>query len=222
MNNEILVAPSLLSADFSNVRDAVRLVEECGADWLHCDIMDGVFVNNISFGPKMVADVHRISKLTLDAHLMIVNPLKYAEKFVKSGAAFVTVHLETLSDPLSELKAIKSMGTKVGLALKPNTEVEAVMPFLDYLDLLLIMTVEPGFSGQKLIPSCLPKIEVTKGMIDNCGKEIILQVDGGITEENVYAVTEKGANCIVSGNSIFRSINPMQTVKIFKKKANTN
>jgi len=210
----IKIAPSVLSADFSKMGEEVKCVTECGADVIHLDVMDGVFVKNITFGPKLVKDVRPFSKAVFDAHLMIVEPWKYVENFAKSGADVITVHHEACGDRLKDtLKLIKSLGVKCGAVINPDTPVSAIANVIEECDMILLMSVFPGFGGQKFIESVLPKIEETAKLIEKTGKEIDLEIDGGINKENIVAVKNAGANVIVAGNTVFKEIDRAKIIK---------
>ena len=203
---KIKVAPSILSADFSKMGEEVRSLEESGADLIHCDVMDGVFVNNITFGIKMVEDIKKHTALPLDCHLMIVHPEKYVERFAKAGADIITVHYEACQNNLKEvLTLIQSTGVKCGAVINPDTPVEAIKEVVLLCDMVLVMSVFPGFGGQKFIPSVLDKVREIAAIIQASGKEIDLQIDGGITVENVEEVKKAGANVIVAGSAVFKA-----------------
>lgn len=203
---KIKIAPSILSADFSKMGKEVKSLEENGAELVHCDVMDGVFVNNITFGIKMVEDLRKITSLPLDCHLMIVHPEKYVERFAKAGADIITVHYETCQDNLKEvLELIKSTGVKCGAVINPDTPVEKIKDVILLCDMVLVMSVFPGFGGQKFIPSALDKLREIRKIIDESGKEIDLEIDGGITAENVSEVKNAGANVIVAGSAVFKA-----------------
>ena len=202
----IKIAPSILSADFSKMGEEVRSLETCGADMVHCDVMDGVFVNNITFGIKMVEDIRKTTSLPLDCHLMIVHPEKYVERFAKAGADIITVHYEACKDNLSEvLTLIKATGVKCGAVINPDTPVSKIKEVIPLCDMVLIMSVFPGFGGQKFIVDALDKLREVRKIIDASGKEIDLQIDGGITAENVDEIKEAGANVIVAGSAVFKA-----------------
>ena len=202
---QIKIAPSMLSADFSRFGEEVVLTAESGADLLHLDVMDGSFVKNISFGPKFIKEARPYTKAVFDAHLMIVNPWNYIERFADAGADIITVHYEACKDRLKDtLKAIKSLGVKCGAVINPDTEVSALKDVIEECDMLLLMSVFPGFGGQKFIPEVLPKIEEAARLIESTGKGIDLEIDGGITLENVKAVKDAGANVIVAGSTVFK------------------
>ena len=202
----IKIAPSILSADFSKMGEEVKSLETCGADVIHCDVMDGVFVNNITFGIKMVEDIRKHTALPLDCHLMIVHPEKYVERFAKAGADIITVHWEACQDNLKEVLAlIKSTGVKCGAVINPDTPVEKIKDVILLCDMVLVMSVFPGFGGQKFIPSALDKLREIRAIIDESGKEIDLEIDGGVTEENVEEIKAAGANVIVAGSAVFKA-----------------
>ena len=202
----VKIAPSILSADFSKMGEEVRSLELCGADLIHCDVMDGVFVNNITFGIKMVEDIRKHTTLPLDCHLMIVHPEKYVERFAKAGADIITVHYEACQDNLKEvLTLIKAAGAKCGAVINPDTPVEKIIDVLPLCDMVLVMSVFPGFGGQKFIPDALDKLRQLRKWIDESGKDIDLQVDGGVTAENVDIIKAAGANVVVAGSAVFKA-----------------
>ena len=202
----IQIAPSILSADFAKMGDEVRSLEQNGADVVHVDVMDGVFVNNITFGIKMVEDIRKITTLPLDCHLMIVHPEKYVERFAKAGADVITVHYEACQDNLKEvLLLIKSTGVKCGAVINPDTPVAKIKDVIPLCDMVLVMSVFPGFGGQKFIPSALEKLREIRAIIEESGKDIDLQIDGGVTEENVGEIKAAGANVIVAGSAVFKA-----------------
>ncbi len=213
----IKVAPSLLSADFRNIQKEIRKVERCGVDLLHLDIMDGHFVPNITFGPMMVKAINECTQLPLDVHLMIENPDSYVEAFVKSGADYLTVSIEACRHLHRTISMVKNLDVKVGCALNPATSLSVVMPVLQELDLLLLMTVNPGFGGQKFIHAVLPKISEAKKFIQEHKLKIEIQVDGGINPKTAKLVKEAGATVLVAGNAIFRSENYCQTVEDLRR-----
>ena len=203
---KIQIAPSILSANFSKMGEEVLSLEKCGADVVHCDVMDGVFVNNITFGIKMVEDLRKITTLPLDCHLMIVHPEKYVERFAKAGADIITVHYEACQDNLKEvLELIKSTGVKCGAVINPDTPVEKIADVIPMCDMVLIMSVFPGFGGQKFIPNALDKLREVKAIVEKCGKDIDIEIDGGVTEENVEEIKAAGANVIVAGSTVFKA-----------------
>ena len=215
---KIQIAPSILSANFSKMGEEVRSMEECGADVIHYDVMDGVFVNNITFGLKMLEDIRPHTTLPIDAHLMIVHPEKYVERFAKAGADIITVHWEACQDNLKEvLELIKSTGVKCGVVINPDTPVEKIKDVIPLCDMVLVMSVFPGFGGQKFIPTALDKLREIRAIIDASGKDVDLEVDGGITAENVRDAVEAGANVIVAGSAVFKA--PDRAAMIAKLKA---
>ena len=216
--NNVKIAPSILSANFSKMGEEVLDLERNGADVVHCDVMDGVFVNNITFGIKMVEDLRKITKLPLDCHLMIVHPEKYVERFAKAGADIITVHYEACQDNLKEvLELIKSTGVKCGAVINPDTPVEKIADVIPLCDMVLVMSVFPGFGGQKFIPEALDKLRQVKKLIDQSGKQIDLEIDGGVTEENVEAIKAAGANVIVAGSTVFKAQDRAKVIAELKK-----
>lgn len=213
MEKEILVSPSILSGDFTNIASETEKVKICGADWIHCDVMDGVFVPNITFGQKMIRDIKKAAQLPLDVHLMITEPIRYTEEFAEAGADFITVHIEACKDVGKTLETIKKSGVKAGLSVKPGTPVERVKEFSELLDLLLIMSVEPGFSGQKFIPSALEKTEKARGFLK---RDVIIEVDGGVNPENAAEIVKRGADALVMGNAFFKAADPAEVVRRVK------
>lgn len=200
----IIISPSILSADFANLEKDIKRVENAGADWLHIDVMDGHFVPNITIGVPVVKSIKKIASVPLDVHLMIENPEKYIESFADAGADILTFHYEAAEDIKSIINLIKSFGVKAGMSIKPNTEPEKVLKFLPDLDLLLVMTVEPGFGGQKFMQNCADKIPIIK---KHATDNLIIQVDGGINAETAKICTRLGANSLVAGNYIYNSDN---------------
>ena len=211
---KIKIAPSILSADFTKMGEEVRSLEKSGADLVHCDVMDGVFVNNITFGMKMVEDLRKITALPLDCHLMIVNPEKYVQRFAAAGADIIMVHYEACKENLAQvLKLIKETGKKCGAVINPDTPVEKIKDEILLCDMVLIMSVFPGFAGQKFIPSVLDKVREIRAIIDESGKDIDLQIDGGITMENVAEAKAAGANVIVAGSAVFKADNRAEMIE---------
>jgi ribulose-phosphate 3-epimerase len=207
ISKEIIVAPSILAADFSRLADEVHRVEQAGADWIHCDIMDGHFVDNISFGPEIVGIVRKETRLPLDVHLMIQTPDHYAPRFVKAGANSITVHVEREAnhDVAKTLRAIRDAGCRPGLSLNPATSFESVEPFLDKIDLLLVMTVHPGFGGQSFRPEMMEKVKCAAKWNKSHGRRIDIEVDGGIDAHTARLSIQNGANALVAGTSIFHA-----------------
>ena len=214
---QIKIAPSILSADFSKMGEEVASLEQCGADLVHCDVMDGVFVNNITFGIKMVEDIRKKTSLPLDCHLMIVHPEKYVERFAKAGADIITVHYEACRDNLEEvLRIIKSTGVKCGAVINPDTPVEKIKEVIPLCDMVLIMSVFPGFGGQKFIPEALDKLREVRAIVDGLDKEIDVQIDGGVTAENVNEIKAAGANVIVAGSAVFKAADRAAMISALK------
>jgi ribulose-phosphate 3-epimerase len=213
----IKVAPSLLSADFRNVEREIKRVEKCKVDLFHLDVMDGHFVPNITFGPLMVEAISRCTKLPLDVHLMIESPDAFVQSFVKSGADYLTVSFEACKHLHGTINLIKSFRVKTGCALNPATPFSLVKPVLEDLDLLLLMTVNPGFGGQKFIPSVLPKVEEAKAFITEHKLKTEIEVDGGISPQTAKLVKKAGATILVAGAAVFKSKNYCQTIKAIRE-----
>jgi ribulose-phosphate 3-epimerase len=203
MDHQILVAPSILSADFARLGEEVAAVEAAGADWLHIDVMDGRFVPNITIGPLVVKALRRVTKLPLDVHLMIVEPERYVDAFAEAGADTITVHVEACTHLHRTLTYIRSLGKRAGVTMNPSTSEESVRYVLEATDQILVMSVNPGFGGQSLIREVLPKVSAIRKMIDERGLAIDLEIDGGITEETAKDAVAAGARVLVAGNAIF-------------------
>ncbi len=208
---EIIISPSILSADFANLERDIKNVENAGANWLHVDVMDGHFVPNITIGIPVVKSIKQVTNLPLDVHLMISNPEKYIADFASAGADILTFHYEAVKEEniIPIIEKIHSYGIKAGLSIKPKTEAEKILKYLDKLDLLLVMTVEPGFGGQKFMQDCAEKIKIIK---QEASENLIIQVDGGINNTTGKICTNYGANSLVAGNYIYKSNNIQQAI----------
>lgn len=199
-----ILSPSILAADFRILGEQIREVESSGAKYLHIDVMDGIFVPSISFGMPVVSSIRKGSDLFFDVHLMIEKPERYVREFADCGADLINFHLEATEDVQGVIEAIRGLGKKVGITIKPATPAAAIEPWLELVDMVLVMTVEPGFGGQKLMPGCLDKVREIRRMSDAKGLETDIEVDGGITVDNVHLAIEAGANVIVAGSAVFR------------------
>lgn len=206
------LSPSILSADFYKLGEDIRQTEENGAEYLHFDVMDGVFVPSISFGMPVLASIKPLVKQVMDTHLMITEPIRYVEAFAKAGADILTIHYEACEDVRATLEKIRECGMKTGLSISPDTPVEVLREFLGEVDMFLIMTVHPGFGGQKLIPETLDKVRELRGMLNERGLKTDIQVDGGIYASNIKDALDAGANVIVAGSAVFKG-NPGENTK---------
>jgi ribulose-phosphate 3-epimerase len=207
------IAPSILSADFSRLKDEIQAVEAAGADWLHVDVMDGHFVPNITIGPVVVEWVRKVTKIPIDVHLMITDPDKYAPEFIKAGADWISVHPDTCPNPNATLKKIRDLGAKSSIAVNPDVPLKKVEGCFSDIDMVLMMTVFPGFGGQAFIPDVLPKIEEVRKRIDQSRLAILVEVDGGIKTDNIDRVCRAGGEVIVSGSGIFKTPNYTDTIR---------
>ncbi|MBR6737657.1 MAG: ribulose-phosphate 3-epimerase [Clostridia bacterium] len=212
-----LIAPSILSADFSAMGNAVKEIENCGADLVHCDVMDGVFVPNITFGIKMVKDIKPLTKLPLDVHLMIVEPERYLKQFIDAGADYLTVHYEACKRKVSDvLDEIRALGAKSAVSIKPDTPTEVLKDLIPHADMILLMSVYPGFGGQKFIENSIERLEEITKMIKESGLNVLLEIDGGVTEENAGKIIKAGANVLVAGSTVFKAQDKKATINNLK------
>jgi ribulose-phosphate 3-epimerase len=207
------IAPSILSADFSRLRDEIQAVESAGADWLHVDIMDGHYVPNITIGPVVVESVRKVTRMPLDVHLMITDPDQYAPEFIKAGADWISVHPDTCKEPVKSLQRIRELGAKASIAVNPDVPLEKMEPYFGHIDMLLMMTVFPGFAGQAFIEDVLPKIEKAGKIITARKLPILIEADGGIKADNIGRVVKAGAEVIVSGSGIFKTPDYAETIR---------
>ncbi|MCY3728974.1 MAG: ribulose-phosphate 3-epimerase [Nitrospira sp.] len=210
------IAPSILSADFAHLADEIAAVEAAGADLLHVDVMDGHFVPNLTIGPPIVESLRKVTALPLDVHLMVTNPDAVIPDFARAGANYLTVHTETCPHLHRTIQCIKELGVKAGVTLNPSTSLSTIEEVVTDVDLVLIMSVNPGFGGQSFISACLDKIRRTRQLLDNTGSHALLEVDGGIKVENAAEVLKAGADVLVAGSAIFRSPNYADTIAAFR------
>lgn len=211
------IAPSILSADFSRLKDEIEAVEAAGADWLHVDVMDGHFVPNITIGPVVVEWIRKVTKIPVDVHLMITDPDKYAPEFIKAGADWISVHPDTCPNPRATLDKIHELGAKASIAVNPDVPLQKVEHCFAYIDMILMMTVFPGFGGQAFIPDVLPKIAEVRKRIDQGRLAILVEVDGGIKADNIDQVVNAGGEIIVSGSGIFKTLNYAETIRQMRR-----
>jgi ribulose-phosphate 3-epimerase len=212
-----LVSPSLLAADFGNLAKEINLINESPADWIHCDIMDGVFVPNISFGFPVIEQVKKIARKPLDVHLMIIDPDRYLSRFHDAGANILTVQYEACNHLNRTADEIRRLGMKAGVAINPHTTVALLKNILPYIDMVLIMTVNPGFGGQSFIMESYSKISELRKMIDDGKNNVLIEADGGVDTENARKLIETGVDVLVAGNSVFSSANPTETIRKLKR-----
>lgn len=207
------IAPSILSADFSRLKDEIQAVEAGGADWLHVDVMDGHFVPNITIGPVVVESIRKVTKMPLDVHLMITDPDQFAPEFINAGANWISIHPDTTKNPRESLETIRDLGAKASIAVNPDVSIEDVESCFAHLDMILLMTVFPGFAGQAFIADVLPKIKQVRTIIDQRSLPILIEADGGIKADNIDMVVRAGAEVIVSGSGIFKTANYDETIR---------
>lgn len=208
-----IIAPSLLSANFLHLEKDIQIINDSQAEWLHLDIMDGRFVPNISYGIPVVKAIRSATQKFLDTHLMIVEPEKYIAEFAKAGSDQITVHIETCPHLHRTIQQIHNEGAKAGVAINPHTPISLLEPIIEELDLVLVMSVNPGFGGQKFIPYSIQKIKGLKQLIQNTGSKALIEVDGGVSLQNAKEITEAGADALVAGNAVFNSANPSETIR---------
>ena len=223
MLSDFKLAPSILSADFSDLRGALKICDEGGADWIHVDVMDNQFVPNLTIGPPVVKSLRNVTDKFIDVHMMVVDPEKLVEPFARAGADNITFHIEATNDPNEVIDLIRSTGKMVGISLKPSTSLSVITPYIEKVDLILVMSVEPGFGGQGFIKESNERItKIKKYLSDNCLERIQIQVDGGIKLHNAQEVISAGGDILVAGSEVFGAQDPVGVIREFYNNANTN
>ena len=216
MTSEFKLAPSILSADFTNLKTALNQCEEGGAHWVHVDVMDNQFVPNLTIGPPVVKSIRPKTEKFIDVHMMVIDPEKLVEPFARAGADNITFHIEATDDPEGIIELIKSCGCKAGVSIKPKTPLQDIIPILNKVDVVLVMSVDPGFGGQGFLPGSSERVSKTKKLlVDNCLNRVLIEVDGGVKLHNAKEVIEAGADVLVAGSEVFNSDDPVQTIKDF-------
>ena len=216
MTSKFKLAPSILSADFSDLKTALNQCEEGGAHWVHVDVMDNQFVPNLTIGPPVVKSIRPKTEKFIDVHMMVIDPEKLVEPFARAGADNITFHIEATDDPEGIIELIKSCGCKAGVSIKPKTPLQDIIPILNKVDVILVMSVDPGFGGQGFLPGSSERVSKTKKLlVDNCLNRVLIEVDGGVKLHNAKEVIEAGADVLVAGSEVFNSDDPVQTIKDF-------
>ena len=221
MTDNFKLAPSILSADFSDLQSALQICDKGGAHWIHVDVMDNQFVPNLTIGPPVVKSLRKKTQKFMDVHMMVIDPETLVEPFARAGADNITFHIEAVEDPINIIDLIRSCGCKVGVSIKPNTPLSEILSILDKVDIVLVMSVEPGFGGQGYLPGSNERISLIKSfLIENCLDRVLIEVDGGVKLHNAKSVLNAGADVLVAGSEVFKSNNPVQTIEDFYKLSN--